>query len=372
MKKTKITTFVGTRPEIIRLSEIIKALDKNFDHRLIHTGQNPDPRLKDVFFEDLGLRLPDAYFSGNHETLGGFIAELMINAEIELMQNRPDGVVILGDTNSALAAILARRMAIPVYHLEAGNRSFDQNVPEEINRRLVDHIADFNFPYSELARSNLLAEGLHPRSIFLLGSPLKEVLSKNWEKIQDSSILNSENLVAGGYFVVSMHRQENVDLPDRLNKLLQTLNMLAERYELPVLVSLHPRTKRRLLDAEVPMNSRVKFAQPFGFLDYIKLQLNARVVLSDSGTISEESSILGFNAITIRDSMERPEALETGAVVLSGISPSQVLEAIRISETTPRGATPMEYQFEEVSSRFIRVLTSTIHQHQFWNGIRLP
>jgi UDP-N-acetylglucosamine 2-epimerase (non-hydrolysing) len=263
-------------------------------------------------------------------------------------------------------------MAIPVYHLEAGNRSFDQNVPEEINRRLVDHIADFNFPYSELARSNLLAEGLHPRSIFLLGSPLKEVLSKNWEKIQDSSILNSENLVAGGYFVVSMHRQENVDLPDRLNKLLQTLNMLAEKYELPVLVSLHPRTKRRLLDAEVPMNSRVKFAQPFGFLDYIKLQLNARVVLSDSGTISEESSILGFNAITIRDSMERPEALETGAVVLSGISPSQVLEAIRISETTPRGATPMEYQFEEVSSRFIRVLTSTIHQHQFWNGIRLP
>jgi UDP-N-acetylglucosamine 2-epimerase (non-hydrolysing) len=371
MNKTKITTFVGTRPEIIRLSEIIKALDESFDHRLVHTGQNPDPQLKDVFFEELGLRPPDNYFSGEHKTLGGFIAQLMVNTEIELTKNRPDGVVILGDTNSALAAILARRLAIPVYHLEAGNRSFDANVPEEINRKLVDHIADFNFPYSELARSNLLAEGLHPRNIFLLGSPLKEVLMKNRERIQSSSILETQRLKPGHYFMVSMHRQENVDSPERLGQLLMTLNVVAETYKLPVLVSVHPRTKRRLVKSTLPMNPLVRFNQPFGFLDYIKLQMSARVVLSDSGTISEESSILGFNAVTIRDSMERPEALESGAVILSGITPLQVLEAIRITETFQRGASPSEYQFEEVSSRFIRVLTSTIHQHAFWNGIRL-
>lgn len=370
MSRTKVTTFVGTRPEIIRLSEIIKLLDQHFDHRLIHTGQNPDPNLKDIFFSDLGLRTPDVYFPDNHASLGGFIAQLMVNTEVELTQNRPQAVVILGDTNSALAAILARRMEIPIYHLEAGNRSFDANVPEEINRRLVDHISDFNFPYSELARSNLLAEGIHPRNIFLLGSPLKEVIAKNLQKIEDSRVLRNENLKPKEYFLVSMHRQENVDPEQRLNQMLSMLNAVAEEFGLPILVSTHPRTQKRLSLSPQVLNSLVRIREPFGFLDYMKLQMQSRLVLSDSGTISEESSMLGFNAITIRDSMERPEALESGAIVLSGILPSQVIEAIRIAEQTQRGETPPEYKIPGAASRFIRVLTSTVHQHKFWSGIR--
>ena len=369
--RTKVTTFVGTRPEIIRLACIIEKFDQLFDHRLVHTGQNPDPLLREVFFNDLGLREPDLYFPDNHSSLGTFLSTLFTNTEKELLENRPDAILILGDTNSALAAIIAKRMGIPIFHLEAGNRSFDSNVPEEINRRIVDHIADMNFPYSELARANLLSEGIHPRKLSLMGSPLREVFNKHIEAIEASNVLTELELKKNGYFLVSAHRQENVDSDERLTLLLQTLDTLQKEYKLPVLVSTHPRTRLRLEKLSIQKNENIIFHTPFGFLDYNKLQLNARVVLSDSGTISEESIMLGFPALTIRDSMERPEALEAGSIIMCGISPDQVLEAVRIVETSTRSQVqPPEYQIPDTSTRVANVLVSTVHQQAFWSGLR--
>ena len=369
--RLKITTFVGTRPEIIRLSCIIEKFDALFDHRLIHTGQNPDPLLREVFFSDLGLRDPDLYFPDNHSSLGTFLSTLFVNTEKELIENRPDAILILGDTNSALSAIIAKRMGIPIYHLEAGNRSFDSNVPEEINRRIVDHIADMNFPYSELARSNLLSEGIHPRKLSLMGSPLPEVFNKHMSAIKDSKILTQLNLKQNGFFLVSAHRQENVDSDERLTVLLETLNQIQKKYGIPVLVSTHPRTKLRLEKLSVKKNDNIIFHTPFGFFDYNYLQLNARVVLSDSGTISEESIVLGFPALTIRDSMERPEALESGSIIMCGIEPEHVLEALRILESSPKSLVPPdEYQIPDTSTRVTNVLISTVHQQAFWTGLR--
>ena len=371
MAKTKVTTFVGTRPEIIRLACIIKAFDEHFDHRLVHTGQNPDPQLKDVFFKDLGLRAPDANFPDSHASLGEFMATLFINTEKELITNRPDAVLILGDTNSAMAAIIAKRMGIPVYHLEAGNRSFDVNVPEEINRRIVDHIADFNFPYSELARANLLSEGIHPRKISLLGSPMYEVFETYKKEILDSKALEELHLEKNAYFLVSAHRQENVDSDARLSMLLESLNAIAEKYGQPVLVSTHPRTKMRLDRLKAKINPLVNFHRPFGFFDYNKLQLEARVVLSDSGSISEESVILGFKALTIRDSMERPEALEAGSIIMCGIETENVLEALEIVEASSQSLVPPpEYGYPDVAARMVNVLVSTVHRTAFWTGLR--
>jgi len=369
--KTKITTFVGTRPEIIRMSSIIRKFDKHFDHRLIHTGQNPDRLMKDVFFQELGVRAPDSYFKDDHKSLGEFLGNLFVATEKELNEHRPDAIVILGDTNSALAAIIAKRFGIPVYHLEAGNRSFDANVPEEINRRIVDHIADFNFPYSELARANLLSEGIHPRKIALMGSPLLEVLTEHANGINNSRVMQQLSLNANEFFLVSAHRQENVDSDERLMELLKTLNAVAEAYGLPVLVSTHPRTRTRMQRIKLEMNPLVNFHEPFGFLDYVHLQKNARMVLSDSGTIAEESIMLGFQAITIRDSMERPEALEAGALVMCGINAERVLEAIEIVEnSTKPSPTPSEYSYLDVSTRIVNYIISTVHKHEFWNGLR--
>jgi UDP-N-acetylglucosamine 2-epimerase (non-hydrolysing) len=369
-KKTKVTTFVGTRPEIIRLSEIIKKFDMHFDHRLVHTGQNPDPLLKDVFFQDLGLRAPDIFFNDNHKSLGEFLANLFTQTEIELNNHRPDAVLILGDTNSALSAILAKRLGIPIYHLEAGNRSFDANVPEEINRRLVDHISDMNFPYSELARANLIAEGIHPRKISLMGSPLPEVIKNMESRISSSKVLDKVDLIPQEYFLVSTHRQENVDSSARLRLLLQTLNAVAEKYNQKILVSTHPRTRARIERIKIPVDNRVIFHAPFNFSDYNKLQLNARVVLSDSGTISEEAIMLGLRAITIRDSMERPEALEAGSIIMCGLESDHVLEAIEVLENSESATNhPREYSFMDVSTRVTNVLLSTVHQHKFWNGL---
>ena len=371
MKKTKVTTFIGTRPEIIRLASIIKKFDQHFDHRLIHTGQNPDPLLREVFFKEMSIRQPDVYFPDTHKSLGEFLANLMIATEKELTDNRPDAILILGDTNSALSAIIAKRFGIPIYHLEAGNRSFDSNVPEEINRRIVDHIADFNFPYSELARANLIAEGIHPRKISLMGSPLPEVIADYKKQIEESPVLEKLNLTKNGYFLVSAHRQENVDSDSRLKVLISTLESLVAEFNIPVLVSTHPRTRNRLERISPKSNPNIIFHEPFGFFDYNKLQANARVVLSDSGTISEESIILGFKAVTIRDSMERPEALEAGSIIMCGIETDQVMEAIRIVESSePASVPPVEYQFLDVSTRIVNVLVSTVHQHQFWNGLR--
>jgi UDP-N-acetylglucosamine 2-epimerase len=371
MSKTKVTTFVGTRPEIIRLSCIIAKFDQLFDHRLIHTGQNPDPLLRDVFLNELRVRKPDLFFKDNHESLGSFLANLLIETERELVANRPEAILILGDTNSALSAIIAKRMGIPIYHLEAGNRSFDSNVPEEINRRIVDHIADVNFPYSELARANLINEGIHPRKISLMGSPLPEVFSKFLPEINSSQILKDLDLEKDSYFLVSAHRQENVDSEVRLTILLNTLNEIRKKYSLPVLVSTHPRTRKRLESISKEKLQGVIFHEPFGFFDYNNLQLNARLVLSDSGTVSEESIILGFPALTIRDSMERPEALEAGSIVMCGIESSEVLSAIEFLEKSEKSMIPpKEYQLPDTSTRVANVLISTVHRQEFWNGIR--
>lgn len=371
MKKTKVTTIVGTRPEIIRLSAIIKKFDKHFDHRLIHSGQNPDPNLKDIFFTELGLRQPDLYFGGDHKSLGTFLAKLFVEIEAELINNRPDAVVILGDTNSALSAIIAKRFGIPIYHLEAGNRSFDLNVPEEINRKIVDHASDFNLVYTTLARNNLIAEGIHPRKLALIGSPLMEVLAEHSDKISSSKILDELKLKAKEYFLVSVHRQENVDFPERLKTLLNSLTKVSDVFEMPVIISTHPRTRKKLLELTDQKQTNLVFHEPFGFLDYNHLQSQARMVLSDSGTISEESAMLGFPAVTLRDSMERPEALEAGTIVMSGIEPDRVIEAINLVESGGFASiTPSEYRIPDTSTRVVNFLVSTVHQYNFWNGIR--
>jgi UDP-N-acetylglucosamine 2-epimerase (non-hydrolysing) len=368
--RTRVTTIVGTRPEIIRLSEVIKKLDILFEHRLVHTGQNPDPNLKDIFFSDLGVRQPDLSFGGDHNSLGVFLSTLFIEMEKEFTNFRPDAVVILGDTNSALSAILAKRFGIPVYHLEAGNRSFDSNVPEEINRRIVDHTSDFNMVYTEHARYNLLSEGIHPRKISLIGSPLCEVLTVHRDEIQASGIVESLKLRNREFFLVSVHRQENVDFPDRLERLLSGLEGVAEKYGLPVLVSTHPRTKKKLKELRENFHELINFHEPFGFIDYNKLQISARMVLSDSGTISEEAAMLGFPAVTLRDSMERPEALEAGTIVMSGIESEAILDSIRQVEEQGLGSIkPEAYTVPDTSTRVVNYILSTVHQYQFWNGL---
>jgi UDP-N-acetylglucosamine 2-epimerase len=370
MAKLKITTIVGTRPEIIRLSEIIKKFDVFFDQRLIHTGQNPHPLLKDIFFEDLELRDPDLYFGGDHSSLGSFLSNLFICTEKEFVKHRPDAVVILGDTNSALSAILAKRVGIPVYHLEAGNRSFDQNVPEEVNRRIVDHTADFNLVYTELARNNLIAEGLHPRKIALIGSPLNEVLNANKDKINNSRILVDLKLNRKEYILVSAHRQENIDLKSRFSLLIETLEHISKAYKYPILVSTHPRTKKQIEAHGISKDLNIIFHDPFNFTDYNHLQKNAYIVLSDSGTISEESAILGFKALTIRDSMERPEALEAGSIVMSGINPQNVLQALDlVLQNKFTSNVPAEYQISDSSNRVLNFILSTVNQHNFWNSL---
>ena len=370
MTKLKVTTVVGTRPEIIRLSEIIKKFDIFFDHRLIHTGQNPNPLLKDIFFTDLDLRAPDLYFGGEHTSLGSFLSELFIGIEKELLDNRPDAVVILGDTNSALSSILAKRFGIPVYHLEAGNRSFDQNVPEEINRRIVDHTADFNLVYTELARSNLISEGLHPRKIALIGSPLYEVINAHKQKIENSNVLVELDLKRNEYVLVSAHRQENIDYKSRFKQFISTLEEVSKVYKLPVLVSTHPRTKKQIDSNKIIKDKNIIFHEPFNFTDYNHLQKNAMVVLSDSGTISEESAMLDFKAITIRDSMERPEALESGSIVMSGTDPKHVIQAIDlVLKSKKYHSIPIEYTITDTSSRVLNFITSTVHQYKFWNSL---
>ena len=371
MKKTRITTILGTRPEIIRLSSIIGRFDQVFEHRLVHTGQNVDPALSHVFLEELKIREPDKHLDIPIGTLGSFLAELFKEIELEFDRNPPDAVVLLGDTNSALSGIIAKRRGIPVYHLEAGNRSFDINVPEETNRHIVDHFADFNMPYTSHAKENLLREGLHPRNISVIGSPLNEVIGRFNSKIEESQILQKLKLKSGEYFLVSAHRQENVDDPKRLADLINALNEVAKKFQVPVVISTHPRTKSKLDSLKVKVDPLLNFNQPFGFFDYNKLQKEARIVLSDSGSVSEESVILNFPAITIRDSMERPEALESGSILLSGITATGILEAISIVEEMPRSRTqPQEYLIPDCSTRVINFISSTVHQHNYWSGLR--
>lgn len=374
MFKPTVVTIVGTRPEIIRLSRVISLLDQLTNHVLVHTGQNSDPKLSEVFFDDLDIRKPDHYLGISTESLGQTLGETLIKTEQVLNQVKPNAVLILGDTNSAVSAIIAKRMHIPVYHMEAGNRSFDANVPEETNRRLVDHVADFNLAYTEHARRNLLTEGIHPRQILVSGSPIKEIVDFYAAKIEKNNILKSLSLKPSEYFLVSAHRQENVDSPKRLDDLLETLSAVHKTWNLPVLVSTHPRTRNQLEKQQKFKNlNGVTFHEPFGFLDYNKLQKNAKCVISDSGTISEESLILGFPAITIRDSMERPEALDVGGIVMTGLKADEVLAGIAIATNSSNRKTlalPAEYQVSDCSNRVVNFMFSTMTRHHEWLGIR--
>lgn len=373
----KVMTILGTRPELIRLSRVIARLDATVAHVLVHTGQNYDFTLNEVFFQELGIRQPDHLLGVDTSTLGRVLGETLIRTEAVLLLERPDAVLVLGDTNSSIAALMAKRMRIPVYHMEAGNRCFDENVPEEINRRFVDHVADFNLVYTEHARRNLLAEGLHPRRILLTGSPMREVLKEYLAQIRASDVLERLSLSEGGYFLVSAHREENVDSPARLRMLLQCLIAVREKLALPVHVSTHPRT-RKLLSAlpgwEQPEG--IVFHEPFGFHDFNRLQLSAACVLSDSGTIAEESTILGFPAVTLRDSIERPEALDTGGIIMTGLDAHDVVEAVTLARSTRRPEhgvsplTPRDYLIENTSARVVNFILSTARRHQSWAGLR--
>lgn len=373
---TKVMTVVGTRPEIIRLSRVIERLDRTVDHVLVHTGQNYDRSLNQVFFEDLALSDPDHFLNVDTSSLGRVLGETLIKTEEVLEAERPDALLVLGDTNSCIAAVMAKRMRIPVYHMEAGNRCFDENVPEETNRRLIDHVADYNLVYTEHARRNLLAEGLHPRRIMMTGSPMREVLEHFREKIDASTAVQRLGLQAKEYFLVSAHREENVDSPERLRQLLACLDAVSDEWSLPVVVSTHPRTRRRLMALDTTRTARdIRFLEPFGFHDYNKLQLESKCVLSDSGTISEESSILGFPGVTLRDSIERPEALDAGTIMMTGLSRDDVLQAIKLvsnlgSEHSPPTSVPLGYEIADVSRRVVRFILSTVGRHHQWAGIR--
>lgn len=374
MTKPTVITIVGTRPEIIRLSRVMARLDIVANHILVHTGQNYDRQLNEVFFDELGVRAPDHYLNVDTSTLGSVLGDTMTKAAALFTELKPDAVLILGDTNSGMAAIVAKRMHIPVYHMEAGNRSFDENVPEETNRRVIDHVSDFNLPYGLHAQRNLLNEGLHPRRIMMSGSPMREILDFYRDKIDASTVLDTLGVEAGRFFLVSAHRQENVDEPSRLVELLKTLQAVHDRWKLPVFVSTHPRTRARLAGLPEYENlTGVVFHEPFGFFDYNKLQLTAKCVISDSGTISEESAILGFPAITIRDSMERPEALDTGTMIMTGLTADQVLLGIEEATSTDYAfppEIPEPYQVADTSRRVVRFILSTVGRHHEWAGIR--
>lgn len=370
----RVMTVVGTRPEIIRLSRILPALDAAFEHTLVHTGQNYDHQLNQVFFDELGIRAPDRFLEVDTSSLANVLGGTLIGIEQVLLEVRPEAMVVLGDTNSSIAAVMAKRLQVPVYHLEAGNRCFDANVPEEVNRRLVDHVADFNLVYTEHARRNLLAEGLQSRSIALIGSPMAEVLSHYRSAIEASDILTTLQLEPGGYLVVSVHREENVDEPGRLASLIETLVEVHRTYGRQLMVSTHPRTRKRLDALGVQEVDGITFHEPFGFFDYVKLQQHAFCVLSDSGTISEESAILAFPAVTLRDSIERPEAVEAGTIVTTGLDAGVVLDAIDLVVSQYRQGTtypvPAGYDIQNCSQLVVSLIRSTAHVVHTWEGVR--
>jgi UDP-N-acetylglucosamine 2-epimerase len=363
MPKLKVLTVVGTRPEIIRLSCVLKELDAHTEHVLVHTGQNYDYELNEIFFNDLGLRKPDHYLGAAGITPAETIGQTLIRIDPLLEKVQPDAFLVLGDTNSCVTVIAAKRRRIPVFHMEAGNRCFDDRVPEEINRRLVDHLSDINLPYSDHARALLLREGLPPDRVIKTGSPMFEVLRRFRPKIDASAVLNTLKLQRTEYFLVSAHREENVDDQDRLRALCASLDAIATHYGHRVIVSTHPRTRKRIEAMNLAFNGRVELHKPFGFTDYVALQLSARAVLSDSGTITEESSILGFPALNIRDTHERHEGMEEAAVMLTGVAPQKVLralEALLAQREAGTGTvnTPSDYCMPDVAAKVLRIILS--------------
>ena len=359
----KVATVIGTRPEIIRLSRVIAALDRHMDHVLIHTGQNFDYELNGIFFEDLDIRKPDFFLEAAGKSAAETIGNVIAKSDEVLGKVQPDAMLVLGDTNSCLAAIAAKRRKIPVFHMEAGNRCFDERVPEEINRKIVDHISDINMPYSDISREYLLREGILPDRIIKTGSPMYEVLTHYRPKIERSDVLKRLGLTKDGYFVVSSHREENIDSPSQFRNLVGVLNLLASKYELPVIVSLHPRTRKRLESDGVQFSERVRLMKPLGFSDYVHLMMAARATLSDSGTISEESSILNFRALNIREAHERPEGMEEGAVIMTGLNPTRVLEGLEILRSQPLDSDRLiqmvkDYNIPNVSDKVVRIILS--------------
>ena len=373
MRKLKVMTIVGTRPEIIRLSRLIPKLDQYCEHVLVHTGQNYDYELNELFFIDLGIRKPDLFLEVAGATAAETIGHVIMAADKAMEQHQPEALLLLGDTNSALAAIAAKRRKIPIFHMEAGNRCFDFRVPEEINRRIVDHISDINLTYSEIARDYLLREGLPPDQVIKTGSPMREVIAYYRPGIENSAVLDRLGLKARKYFVVSVHREENVDYPGNLHKLFAILNALADCYQEPVIVSTHPRTRKRIDALGLAAHPLVQFLKPFGFLDYVKLQMHARAVLSDSGTITEESSILNFPAMNLREVHERPEGFEEAAVIFVGLSIDRVLQGLDILKTQPRGGDRglrlvTDYEPLNVSDKVLRIIQSYTDfvNHKVW------
>jgi UDP-N-acetylglucosamine 2-epimerase (non-hydrolysing) len=378
MKKPKVMTVLGTRPEIIRLSRVMARLDQAAEHVVVHTGQNYDYELNEIFFEDLGVRKPDHFLGCGGGTLGETLGKILTESERVIEREAPDALLVLGDTNSALAALMARRKHIPIYHMEAGNRCFDRNVPEETNRKIVDHISDFNLAYTEHARRQLLAEGLPHRRVYVTGSPMREVLDHYAPGIGRSDIVDRLGLSKGAYILVSLHREENVDNPEILTGVLNALEMLQREHDVPVVVSTHPRTRKRLEGLDAPANADIRFLAPFGFFDYNRLQQESLCVVSDSGTIAEESTILDFAAVTPRFSIERPEAMDTGGILVSGTSPEGIVTCVRLAienartrdDAARRARLPADYTITNTSERVVNLIVGTARLSNAWDGIR--
>lgn len=362
MKKLKLVTILGTRPEIIRLSEVIKCADRYFDHILVHTGQNYDRTLNQIFFEELGLKEPAYYLDCVGGDLGETMGNIIARSYTLLKELEPDAVLILGDTNSALSAISAKRLKIPIFHMEAGNRCWDWNVSEMINRKIVDHISDINLPYTEHSRRYLLSEGVDGKTVFVTGSPMKEVLNKNRDRIEKSKVLEELGLTPGKYILVSAHREENIDIEENFMELMNSINNIAQKYDVPVIYSTHPRTQKFIDSRGFKFDSRVRNLKPFGYLDYNKLQENALCVLSDSGTLSEESAMMDFPAVLIRTSTERPEVLDKGSVIIGGIKSDDVEQAVEMAISMRDNKEPYveaeDYADENVSLKVIKVIQS--------------
>ena len=360
----KVMTVVGTRPELIRLSRVIDRLDKNFEHVLVHTGQNFDYELNQIFFDELDIRQPDYFLEAAGGTSAQTIAKVIEKIDLLLEQIKPDAILILGDTNSGLCVIPAKRRHVPIFHMEAGNRCFDLRVPEEINRKIIDHLSDINLPYTENARRNLLSEGLPADQIFVTGSPLTEVLEYYKEKIDNSQVVSALGLEPGKYFVASFHREENVDSSERLETLLESLNALVEEFDLPIVLSVHPRTRKKMEASTVVLSPKIRDLKPLGFFDYVKLQKLAYCALSDSGTITEESAIMGFPAVTLRDTHERPEGMDSGVLVMTGITKAAVISGIKIVrsqyETGQLPSRPTDYVPADVSWKIAKLIQSYV------------
>lgn len=361
----KVMTIVGTRPEIIKLCRVIQELDQHTNHILVHSGQNYDYELNDIFFQQLGIRKPDYFLDAVGESVAQTIGNIIAKADEVMEREKPDAVLLLGDTNSCLSAISAKRRKIPIFHMEAGNRCFDLRVPEEINRKIVDHISDINMTYTEHARRHLLAEGVRPETVMKTGSPMKEVLDYYLPQIEASDVLAALHVKAGEYFVVSAHREENVDSEENFTNLLATLSAIAEHYGHPIIFSTHPRTRKRLEGRGKALDPRIRFLKPLGFFDYVKLQMNAKCVISDSGSITEESSILNFPAVTIRQAHERPEGMDEGTLIMCGLQADRVIESIEV--VTAQHVTNKrqfrlvtDYDTENVSKKTLRVILSYV------------